>query len=186
MFKKMLVLSFFAAATVGLSDYHYRSYISTRLAKAVMSNTDLELTPEEEDKAICDGSGWITHGDGHRTECPGCKACNKKEDEAIVEENNGVMYHFGAEWCEPCRRMKRETWENKELKDFLTQSKLKLVFLDYDNAAHKEMFQRFSVTNMPTVILLKDENSNNSIMRTSGYISAQTMVKIIKERLNEQ
>lgn len=186
MFKKMLVLSFFATATIGLSDYHYRPYISTRLAKAVMSNTDLELTPEEEDKAICDGSGWITHGDGHRTECPGCKACDKKEDEAIVEDSDWVMYHFGAEWCEPCRRMKNETWQNKELKDYLAKRKIKLIFLDYDNQIHKAIFQRFYVKDMPTVILLKNEQSDTSIVRTSGYISPQIMINIIKGKLNEQ
>lgn len=26
----------------------------------------------------CDGSGFITHGDGHRTPCPGCDACKAK------------------------------------------------------------------------------------------------------------
>lgn len=26
----------------------------------------------------CDGSGYITHGDGHRTPCPGCDACKAK------------------------------------------------------------------------------------------------------------
>lgn len=27
----------------------------------------------------CDGSGFITHGDGHRTPCPGCENCRKSE-----------------------------------------------------------------------------------------------------------
>jgi len=56
---------------------NYRPYISTNLAKVVM--TEEVDTVEEE----CDGSGWITHGDGHKTECPGCSACennNPKPD----------------------------------------------------------------------------------------------------------
>lgn len=31
----------------------------------------------EEEQAVetCDGSGFITHGDGHKTPCPGCSKC---------------------------------------------------------------------------------------------------------------
>ena len=36
--------------------------------------TEVEEVVEEK----CDGSGWITHGDGHKTECPGCSACQDK------------------------------------------------------------------------------------------------------------
>tara|TARA_A100001201_G_scaffold51972_2_gene51496 strand:+ start:515 stop:856 length:342 start_codon:yes stop_codon:yes gene_type:complete len=49
---------------------NFRPYISTNLAKIVMTG-DNEVTEE------CDGSGWITHGDGHKTECVGCSACSK-------------------------------------------------------------------------------------------------------------
>ena len=51
-------------------EINYRPYISTRLAKVIMSDND-DIVVEEK----CDGSGWIVHGDGHKTECPGCSAC---------------------------------------------------------------------------------------------------------------
>ena len=55
------------------SNPEYRAYISTRLADAIIEYDILtdEVVVEEQ----CDGSGWITQGDGHRTECPGCDAC---------------------------------------------------------------------------------------------------------------
>jgi hypothetical protein len=31
--------------------------------------------PEQEVVQVCDGSGFITHGDGHKTPCPGCDQC---------------------------------------------------------------------------------------------------------------
>jgi thiol-disulfide isomerase/thioredoxin len=34
---------------------------------------------EEDDEVQCDGSGFITHGDGHKTPCPGCSKCQKSE-----------------------------------------------------------------------------------------------------------
>lgn len=59
---------------------NYRPYISTNLAKVIM--VDKEDVVEEK----CDGSGWITHGDGHKTECPGCSACeNKVKPESDLE-----------------------------------------------------------------------------------------------------
>ena len=54
------------------NNINHRPYISTNLAKVIM--TEGEDIVEEK----CDGSGWITHGDGHKTECPGCSACEDK------------------------------------------------------------------------------------------------------------
>ena len=62
---------------------NHRPYISTNLAKVIMTEGEDEDVVEEK----CDGSGWITHGDGHKTECPGCPACqNKTVPEEKIEE----------------------------------------------------------------------------------------------------
>jgi hypothetical protein len=65
------------------SDPEYRAYISTRLADAIIEYDILndEVVVEER----CDGSGWITQGDGHRTECPGCDACESTGDAPKIE-----------------------------------------------------------------------------------------------------
>ena len=64
------------------SSPSYRAYISTRLADAIVEyNTLVDETVIEEE--LCDGSGWITQGDGHKTECPGCSKCEKS---SISEE----------------------------------------------------------------------------------------------------
>ncbi len=60
-------------------DINYRPYISTRLAKTVMT-----YSPQDK-KEMCDGSGWITHGDGHKTECPGCSKCEAIETESTQD-----------------------------------------------------------------------------------------------------
>ena len=72
----MKVISLALASVMTLSAYstpvqsNFRPYISTNLAKVVILG-DTEVTEG------CDGSGWITHGDGHKTECTGCAACSK-------------------------------------------------------------------------------------------------------------
>ena len=73
---------------------NYRPYISTTLAKIILQADNTvpdDVNPDE--KELCDGSGWITHGDGHKTECPGCKACkNKVRPEKTCKCNTKSTY----------------------------------------------------------------------------------------------
>lgn len=78
---------------------------------------------DEDDVQECDGSGWITHGDGHRTKCDGCKNCKRNESSTTNEVNlfpeiitppprivkkvdNKQILYFGADWCDHCKRFK--------------------------------------------------------------------------------
>lgn len=88
-FVLLILITFIAGCSeVERSDWKsnpkYRAYISTRLADAIIEYDTLtdEVVIEEE---LCDGSGWITQGDGHKTECPGCDAC-KSANEAPETE----------------------------------------------------------------------------------------------------
>lgn len=88
-FVLLILITFIAGCSeVERSDWEsnpkYRAYISTRLADAIIEYDTLtdEVVIEEE---LCDGSGWITQGDGHKTECPGCDAC-KSANEAPETE----------------------------------------------------------------------------------------------------
>jgi hypothetical protein len=65
------------------SDPNYRAYIATRISESIL--TYQEEIDEEVVEELCDGSGWITQGDGHRTECPGCDACENKAQEPEIE-----------------------------------------------------------------------------------------------------
>jgi len=64
----------------------YRAYIATRLAEAILDNP--VVVDDEIEEELCDGSGWITQGDGHKTECPGCDACEGKGQAPEVEWAN--------------------------------------------------------------------------------------------------
>ena len=75
-----ITLGFFAMSS---QEINYRPYISTRLAKVILQK---ETTPDDDNKELCDGSGWITHGDGHKTECPGCSACKGNKPNVEPEE----------------------------------------------------------------------------------------------------
>jgi thiol-disulfide isomerase/thioredoxin len=80
MFRATLLLAAVTTGFVafGTGEINYRPYVATQLAKAIMQSD--QVLPDDNVKEICDGSGWITHGDGHRTPCPGCKACKPDGD----------------------------------------------------------------------------------------------------------
>jgi thiol-disulfide isomerase/thioredoxin len=78
MFRTLTILAAITAGVAAFGSMNYRPYVATQLAKAIMQSD--EVLPDDEVKEICDGSGWITHGDGHRTPCPGCKACKPDGD----------------------------------------------------------------------------------------------------------
>jgi len=74
------------------SNPKHRAYISTRLADAIIEYNILtdEVVVEEQ----CDGSGWITQGDGHKTECPGCDACKSAGDMPEIEWSTDTLLNI--------------------------------------------------------------------------------------------
>lgn len=108
---------------------------------AFVVNEGEKTTPddgEDSDACRCNGTGWVTHGDGHRTPCPAedceaksgsadsascdcgcldgekcsCENCptHKKTDDTMVKkEEKTVIYMLTASWCGPCESFKRGT-----------------------------------------------------------------------------
>lgn len=52
-----------------------KSLINTYLVRVSLEQ-GVDVVPAGE---TCDGSGYITHGDGHKTKCPGCVKCKKTD-----------------------------------------------------------------------------------------------------------
>lgn len=164
----------------------YRPFVSTRMAKAIMTN--VELPDEDEDGAICDGSGWVTHGDGHKTPCPGCSACVGQEEvkEMQVAERQMLVYHFGAEWCPPCKKLKSETWANPQVKDLMSRNNVKLHMFDADNPEHNKFFSYYNIKKYPTVIIVYSNSLEKQERRTTGFVPPQSMMAIIQAELDEE
>ena len=186
----VLVLCLGASLTVGCNaqdcdhSKKMRAYQSTRLAIAAMNNPD--ATPDEVDEELCDGSGWIIQGDGHRTECPGCSACKKKDGQKpmvadMQPEYN--LYHFGAKWCAPCERMKKETWPDGKMVDFLKENKVKLYMFDVDNKEHDKFFKYYRVSSYPTVVLVGIDRLSKVMFKSVGFMNPETTIKKLDETI---
>lgn len=64
-----------AAGSKSQEFVNFRPQIAMGIVEAVLSNPVKDMEEGEEEVALCDGSGYIVQGDGHRTVCPGCIAC---------------------------------------------------------------------------------------------------------------
>ncbi len=188
-----LLLLIGAAVTLSWAVYsiNYRPYISTRMAQVLMS-PDI---PDNEVTKLCDGSGWITHGDGHKTRCPGCSACEGNEPDPVADkqkavvENKEIMYriyHFGAKWCPPCERMKNETWKNDDVKSVMKKLGGALYLFDADNADHDKFFDWYKIGLYPTIIIMPVDDLEHPIFRVSGYVGPEDMKKTLEEKLKDE
>ena len=180
-------------------NVNHRPYISTNLAKVIMAESEDEDVVEEK----CDGSGWITHGDGHKTQCPGCSACqNKTTPEEKIEEKPATpldqdvkkkefsldsekyyIYHFGAKWCGPCEKMKAQTWASSRVKEAIKSKNAKLIIYDEDNPEHKKFFLYYKVKYYPTIIFVDKDELSKPLHRVSGFVDATKMVQTINEKI---
>jgi len=93
-----------------------------------------------------------------------------KLDEFIIqgtEEKKTIMLYFGAEWCGPCKQLKKRLADN-ESKSLMP--KLVVGHLDVDEELNTKLVKRYKVSSLPTQILIKlDENKVVELARIEGY-----------------
>ena len=85
---------------IGSADtINYRPPISTTFAKVILTepnNPNPEPNPEN---CPCEGTGYIIHGDGHKTECPcgpscDCPTPSEEEKEGCIPRRTPLRNFF--------------------------------------------------------------------------------------------
>jgi protein disulfide-isomerase len=91
-------------------------------------------------------------------------------DEFIIEQNEKkkvMMIYFGAEWCGPCKQLKKRLAE-KETKT--TMPDLVVAHLDVDEELNAKLVKRYKISSLPTQILIKLDGAKVvEITRIEGY-----------------
>lgn len=85
-----------------------------------------------------------------------------------MEEGNVIMIYFGAEWCGPCKQLK------KRLDDSETQQQLRNLavgYLDVEDRNNTTLVEkRYKVSVLPTQIFITvEDNKVIEINRIEGY-----------------
>ena len=90
-------------------------------------------------------------------------------------ESRFVYLNFaGSDWCLPCKRMKREIFDQQAFKDFATEN-LVLVELDFPvkqlppelKQKNRSLAEKYSIEAFPTIVLLDPEG--DEVGRQEGY-----------------
>ena len=91
-------------------------------------------------------------------------------DEFIIEQKEKqkvIMLYFGAEWCGPCKQLKKRL-ADKETKNIM--SDLVVAHLDVDEELNSKLVKRYKISSLPTQILIKLDGSKVvELSRIEGY-----------------
>lgn len=86
------------------------------------------------------------------------------------------LFYFGADWCEPCRRMHADTLDNKDVKDAIaSQFGIYFTIVNIDTA--KTLARDFNITVVPTYMIIED---NTVTKRGVGYLNAKDFLEWLK------
>jgi len=100
--------------------------------------------------------------------------------EKATRLNKPVMLHFYANWCPPCKKMRKETFGNKELAELLNKHFVNIK-LNVDTQEGRIQSTKYNIDGFPVVILL---NAKGEIVyRQTGFQEASAIIPVIKSML---
>lgn len=73
---------------------------------------------------------------------------------------------FEADWCEPCKRMKREVFVDAEL-GTMVKRYFMAYQIDGESAFYKDIVKNMGVVSYPTILVF--DSNNNEVARLVGY-----------------
>jgi protein disulfide-isomerase len=89
-------------------------------------------------------------------------------------ETEYYVYHLGAEWCGPCKKLKRDVWADESLRKLMGDKSAKLYIFDVDDENDKKMFDFYKVRLYPTIIIV-NKNTGEVLNRFEGFRTLDQM-----------
>ncbi len=89
-------------------------------------------------------------------------------DSALTEaqaQQRPVLLVFGATWCPPCKKMKREVWPDSKVAEAVAGGFVP-VYVDVDDQAQSKVTAQYRVNSIPNVLVL-DSNGMVTHQRSS-------------------
>jgi thiol:disulfide interchange protein len=106
-------------------------------------------------------------------------------DTALTEaqaQQRPVLLVFGATWCPPCKKMKREVWPDAKVAEAVATGFVP-VYVDVDDQAQAKVTAEYRVNSIPAVLVLDStgtvnrQSSSMSISQTLAFLKAKSSPK---------
>ena len=95
-------------------------------------------------------------------------------DEAARSGRN-VLVKFGAAWCGPCQKMKRETMTDRQVISTLNDC---LIPVEVDVDRDRQAAGQFQIDSVPTVLILSPEG--RVLRRQTGFMSPAQLLNMVE------
>lgn len=126
--------------------------------------------PPEPNKCPCNGTGYITHGDGHKTVCPVCNGKGSGDKKPTIVQSKPSFIMYTKSWCGPCQQWKREN-----------SQKVKDAGWGYVEIEDDVAINAAGVTSYPTF----DVTINGKVYRHKGFLSMEKFHEIVNDANRE-
>lgn len=90
-------------------------------------------------------------------------------------QNKNIFLYFHSDWCHYCKKMKRSTFKNLDLINYLNEN---FISIKVDTEKEKKVTASYSVRGLPTLWFLK--NDSTRLSRIPGYVQADRLINILK------
>lgn len=96
-----------------------------------------------------------------------------------------MLLYFTADWCPPCRRMKRDIWPDPSVQAALAEHVV-MVTLDVDTESGRSLGNRYQVASIPTMMVVNPEGEllsdaqGRPLRRVGGMKQPQVMVSFLR------
>lgn len=100
--------------------------------------------------------------------------------EKAKRDNKHIMLHFYANWCPPCKRMRKVTFANKSLVEKLNKDFINIK-MNVDTQDGRMQAARFGINGFPVVILM--DASEQVLYKHVGFLEASVLIQEIDKIL---
>ncbi|MBU8848788.1 MAG: thioredoxin family protein [Desulfobacterales bacterium] len=90
-------------------------------------------------------------------------------------QNKHIFLYFHADWCTYCKDLKKTTFKNKAVLDYLKDN---FISVKVDTDKNNKLATQWNVKGLPTLWFLKPDNSK--INSVPGYVNPEQFLHILK------
>ncbi len=158
-------------------------FLIAGVSKKWMNKTSLIVPALLLGASIFSFSQWIEHSS--QTTAMTVRWIHNGEQRALAmgqRDNKPILIDMWAEWCESCKKMEVNTFQDKAFLREVVQQGWILLKLDLTEAGDysDKIQQRYGIQSLPSVVLIPNPKQPDKTIILSGYVSAARLLNHMK------